>query len=103
MTNDEGMTKTEQENESVESRICHWSIRACFVIRHSSFVIPFAFSLSIFAEPPPSAQDILASVRMRQAQQQIDLQGQLREKDFVIPFRLTQTGPMIRYSFADPE
>src|SRR5438876_10396945 len=69
----------------------------------------FASSVQLFiastavGEPPPSAQDILASVRMRQAQQQIDLQGQLREKDVVIPFRLTQTGPMIRYSFADPE
>src|SRR5881227_1290066 len=55
------------------------------------------------AEPPPSAQEILASVRMQQAQQQIDLNGQLRENDSVIPFRLTQTGPLIRYSFQNPE
>lgn len=60
-------------------------------------------ALTAAAEPPPSAQDILASVRMRQAQQQIDLQGQLRENEIVIPFRLTQDGPLIRYSFENPE
>ena len=60
-------------------------------------------SLSAMAEPPPSAQDILATVRMQQSQQQIDLNGQLREKDMVIPFRITQEGPLIRYSFQDPE
>src|SRR5438552_18163820 len=40
---------------------------------------------------------------MLEARQQIDLEGQLREDEKVIPFHLTQTGPMIRYSFADPE
>jgi hypothetical protein len=61
------------------------------------------FSLSIFAETPPSAKNILASVRMMEARQQIDLQGQLRENDVVIPFRLTQNGPLIRYSFTNPD
>jgi len=51
----------------------------------------------------PSAQEILTSVRLQQAQQQIDLQGQLRENEKVIPFRLTQTGPVIRYSFSNPD
>ena len=54
-------------------------------------------------EPPPSAQQILASVRMIEARQQIDLQGQLRKNDIVIPFHLTQNGPLIRYSFANPD
>lgn len=67
------------------------------------FVICLALrSLSIFAEPTPSAKDILASVRMIEARQQIDLQGQLRENDTIIPFRLIQNGPLIRYSFSDP-
>jgi len=67
------------------------------------FVICLALAtLSIFAEPPPSAKDILASVRMIEARQQIDLQGQLRENDTIIPFRLIQNGPLIRYSFSDP-
>ncbi len=62
-----------------------------------------ALTLSLAAEPPPSAQEVLASVRLQQAQQQIDLQGQLRENEKVIPFRLTQTGPVIRYTFSNPD
>ena len=46
---------------------------------------------------------ILASVRLQQAQQEIDLQGQLRENEKIIPFRLTQTGPVIRYTFSKPD
>src|SRR6266852_2926278 len=80
-----------------------FGIRHSFVIRHSSFVIFLAFALSIQGAPPPSAKEILDSVRMLEAQQQIDLQGQLRQNEIVIPFRLTQTGPLIRYSFANPE
>jgi Outer membrane lipoprotein-sorting protein len=60
-------------------------------------------ALSTFGQPPPSAQDILASVRMIEAQQQIDLQGQLRQNDVIVPFRLTQNGPLIRYSFINPD
>jgi hypothetical protein len=51
----------------------------------------------------PSAREILESVRLQQAQQQLELEGQLREGDKVIPFRLTQTGPVIRYSFSNPD
>lgn len=54
-------------------------------------------------EPAPSAQEILASVRMQEGQQQIDLQGQLRENERLVPFRLIQTGPIIRYTFSNPE
>ena len=54
------------------------------------------------AEPPLSARDILASVRMQQSMQQLDLQGQLREDNVVIPCLLIQTGPVIRYSFENP-
>src|SRR6266480_347631 len=61
------------------------------------------FSLPIFAEPPPLAKDILASVRMMEARQQIDLQGQLRQDNVVVPFHLVQNGPLIRYSFANPD
>jgi len=54
-------------------------------------------------ESPPSAQQILASVRMIEARQQIDLQGQLRQNDVIVPFRLIQNGPLIRYSFTNPD
>ncbi|MBO0695712.1 MAG: outer membrane lipoprotein-sorting protein [Verrucomicrobia bacterium] len=59
-------------------------------------------ALSLLAESAPSAKDILASVRMMESRQQIDLQGQLRQNDKVIPFHLVQNGPLIRYSFANP-
>src|SRR3989475_164340 len=63
----------------------------------------FVSALSISGAPVPSANEILASVRMIEARQQIDLQGQLRENDIVIPFRLVQNGPLIRYSFTNPD
>ena len=63
----------------------------------------FGLTLSVFGQPAPSAKDILDSVRMIETQQQIDLQGQLRENDIVVPFRLTQNGPLIRYSFTNPD
>src|SRR5207249_52828 len=67
-------------------------------------VVVFTFVVAVLsAAPPPSAKEILDSVRMLEARQQIDLEGQLRENEKVIPFNLSQTGPLIRYSFADPE
>jgi hypothetical protein len=57
----------------------------------------------VSAAPPPSAKEILESVRMLESRQQIDLDGQLRENEKIIPFHLTQTGPLIRYSFTDPD
>jgi outer membrane lipoprotein-sorting protein len=76
-------------------------MRSSFVIRHSALAISFALTLSLSAQSPPSAKDILDSVRMIESRQQIDLQGQLRQDDVVIPFRLMQNGPMIRYSFTN--
>src|SRR2546429_9471345 len=55
------------------------------------------------AAAPPTAKEILDSVRMLESRQQIDLDGQLREDDKIIPFHLNQTGPLIRYSFTDPD
>jgi len=55
------------------------------------------------APPIPSAKEILASVRLQQSRQQIDLEGQLRQEQVIVPFRLTQTGPVIRYSFTNPD
>ena len=77
--------------------------RHCFGIRPLSFVISLAFISSICAAPAPSAKEILDSVRMLEARQQLDLQGQLRENEIVIPFRLIQNGPIIRYAFSNPE
>jgi hypothetical protein len=67
-------------------------------------ILALTLSLSsLAAEPTPSAQEILSSVRLQQAEQEIDLQGQLRENEKVIPFHLTQTGPVIRYTFSNPD
>jgi hypothetical protein len=55
------------------------------------------------AAPFPEAKDVLESVRLRQAQQELELQGELREGPNVVPFRLTQTGPIVRYSFSNPD
>jgi hypothetical protein len=73
----------------------------------SRFALALTLALALapfaFATPVPSAKEILDSVRMLESRQQIDLQGQLRENEIVIPFRLTQTGPIIRYAFSNPD
>ena len=40
---------------------------------------------------------------MQQANQEVDLQGQLRDNGRIVPFRLTQSGGVIRYSFTNPD
>ena len=66
-------------------------------------VLSFLLVASTAIAAPPSANEILESVRVRQARQQMELQGQLREGATIVPFRLTQTGPVIRYSFSNPD
>jgi Outer membrane lipoprotein-sorting protein len=56
-----------------------------------------------FAAPFPEAKEVLESVRLRQAQQELELQGEIREGPTVVPFRLIQTGPVIRYTFSNPD
>src|SRR5256885_16582280 len=97
------MTKFKPKPSRRFNLVRHFDIRAAFVLRHSCFVISFALVASAPAAQPPSAKDILDSVRMLEARQQIDLDCQLRENEKVIPFHLTQAGPLIRYSFTDPD
>jgi hypothetical protein len=66
------------------------------------FALALALTPLADGEPVPSAQEILASVRMLETRQQMDLHGQLRDNETVVPFRLIQTGPIIRYSFSNP-
>jgi hypothetical protein len=97
MTNDE-------RNSHAQMTKMPFGLRHSFVICHSTFVICMAFvTLSLLADPPPSATDILASVRMMEVRQQIDLQGQLRQDNVAVPFHLVQSGPLIRYAFANPD
>jgi hypothetical protein len=106
MTNVEGMTKLKvQLPIRTGSSFGHSTLfgHSLFVTRHFALAFSFALTLSLHGEPPPSAKDILASVRMMESRQQIDLQGQLRQDNNVVPFRLVQDGPLIRYSFANPD
>jgi hypothetical protein len=104
MTNAETSSNAQMTNVRSGPFFLPLGLRHSFVLRSSSFVVWLAFAaMSIFAQPTPSASDILASVRMMEAQQQIDLQGQLRQNDVIVPFRLTQNGPLIRYSFTNPD
>src|SRR5689334_3535109 len=59
-------------------------------------------TMTAATEPAPSAQDLLDQIRLQQSQQQLDLEGQLRTDDKLIPFHLTQAGPVIRYTFVNP-
>jgi hypothetical protein len=68
-----------------------------------SILLATGFAATPAYSAPPSAREILDSVRLKQTQQQLELEGQLREGDKLIPFRLTQTGPVIRYSFSSPD
>src|SRR3954470_21069578 len=63
----------------------------------------FLLAAVAIAAPFPEAKEVLASVRLRQVQQELGLQGKLREGPTVVPFRLTQTGPIVRYSFSNPD
>jgi len=75
-----------------------------FLIGNSTFVSALALaSISTLAESAPSAKQILESVRMVESRQQIDLQGQLRQDDVAVPFRLVENGPLISYSFTNPD
>ena len=62
-----------------------------------------ALAASTTAAPFPDAKDVLASVRLRQVQQELELHGKIREGPTVVPFRLTQSGPIIRYTFSNPD
>jgi len=104
------MTKAEAQMSKRNRGGTRSSFKHSTLFRHSSFVIchcaltiSLSMPLSARAEPPASAKDILASVRMMESRQQIDLQGQLRQDNIVVPFHLVQNGPLIRYSFANPD
>jgi hypothetical protein len=66
-------------------------------------VAAMLLAASARAQNFPDAEQVLANVRLQQSRQQIDLQGQLRQDALIIPFRLVQEGPLIRYIFSNPE
>src|SRR3954454_7254836 len=62
-------------------------------------LMPAVFAFGAF----PPAKELLESVRLQQAQQEFDLAGEIREGPTIVPFRLLQTGPVIRYAFSNPD
>ena len=102
MTNDE-LSPNDEMTTVAPTLYLPFGLGHSFHIRHWSFVISFALMAAAQGAQPPSAQEILESVRMLETRQQLDLDGQLRQNDIVVPFHLTQTGQVIRYSFSDPE
>ena len=69
----------------------------------ASLTLQYFIASTVLSEPAPAADEILASVRMQQSRQQIDLEGQLRQEEVIVPFHLTQNGPVIRYIFSNPD
>src|SRR5438045_7472102 len=57
----------------------------------------------VSAQNFPDASELLANVRLRQSQQEIDLRGQLRQDAKIVPFHLVQNGPVVRYIFSNPD
>src|SRR6059058_4328043 len=105
-SNDKSRTvASRQKLRMVRSSFEHSSLfrHSSFIIRHLILAICLAVTVSTRGQSPPAAKDILASVRMMESRQQIDLQGQLRQDNVLVPFRLVQNGPLIRYSFANPD
>ncbi len=70
---------------------------------YSSMILLLFCAVTGVAFAAPSAGEILSSARQQVAQQQVEVNGQLRENDTIVPFRLTQSGPVIRYNFTNPD
>src|SRR2546430_16830782 len=69
-----------------------------------TLVAAFFLSLgSAWGQNFPDANQLLANVRLRQSQQEIDLRGQLRQEAKIVPFHLVQNGPVVRYIFTNPD
>src|SRR3977135_1305376 len=60
-------------------------------------------AIAAWAQRFPDATELLANVRLRQSQHEIDLHGQLRQEAKVVPFHLVQNGPVVRYIFSNPD
>jgi hypothetical protein len=72
-------------------------------MKRLSFALILALAPIALVAPLPSAKEILKSIRMLESRQQIDLDGQLRQNEIVVPFHLSQSGPLIRYVFSNPD
>jgi len=72
-------------------------------MKQAALAIALVMAASVCAQNFPDAQQLLAEVRLRQSQQDIDLHGQLRQEAKIVPFDLVQSGPIVRYIFSNPD
>ena len=73
-------------------------------MKQAALVVAFLLpAIAARAQRFPDASELLANVRLRQSQQEIDLRGQLRQEAKVVPFHLVQNGPVVRYIFSNPD
>src|SRR5438046_8870044 len=56
-----------------------------------------------WAQRFPDANELLANVRLHQSQQEIDVHEQLRQEARVVPFARVQNGPVVGYTFSNPD
>src|SRR5438045_8401168 len=72
-------------------------------MKQAALVVALLLPAVAAAQRFPDATELLANVRLRQSQQEIDLHGQLRQEAKVVPFHLVQNGPVVRYIFSNPD
>jgi hypothetical protein len=91
------------KNRFVHSRLWQRENRSARGAKQAALLVVFALCAAPSrSQTVPDAQEVLANVRLRQAQQQIDLRGQLRQDAVIVPFHLMQEGPIVRYIFTNP-
>src|SRR5438045_4463112 len=72
-------------------------------MKQAALVVALLLPAVAAAQRFPDATELLANVRLRQSQQEIDLRGQLRQDAKIVPFHLVQNGPVVRYIFSNPD
>src|SRR5437879_11897605 len=72
-------------------------------MKQAALVVALLLPAVAAAQRFPDATELLANVRLRQSQQEIDLHGQLRQETKIVPFHLAQNGPVVRYIFTNPD
>src|SRR5436305_14504754 len=72
-------------------------------MKQAALVVTLLLPAVAAAQRFPDATELLANVRLRQSQQQIDLRGQIRQDAKIVPFHLVQNGPVVRYIFTNPD
>src|SRR2546423_15474677 len=72
-------------------------------MKQAALVVALLLPAIAAAQRFPDATELLANVRLRQSQQEIDLHGQLRQEAKVVAFHLVQDGPVVRYIFSNPD